>query len=446
MYSFIVITYNEQEKIKSVIDSIRAAAKDFEYEIVVSDGDSSDETITILKSESVKTVNSDCGRGIQFISGVNAAKGDVFIFLHGDTLFPEKGIHIIDEKFKKGIKAATFRTRFDNDKWLYKFYGWFTKFDSVFTSFGDQGIVVTKELYNQIGGFPDWQIFEDVELLTKIRKKTKIESLPAYVITSARRYEANGIIKQQIINFLMILGFYFGLKHTQLKKIYDNEWLKKADQAIILLSKYPEEGKVKARLAESIGAERATQFYRICCDKCFKAVKRIGGIDKFLFINESKNKEKTRDWVGDEFKIKFKKGESLGDEMFNSFQTIFQKKYKKIVILGTDIPDLSTDIVIKAFVELEKKDIVIGPSKNGGYYLIGMNEPLKDIFKNINWSSSEVLSQTIDIIKEMNLTYKLLEELMNIDYYQDLIDWSEQNKNKNHPVEKWMKAVDLNIR
>lgn len=443
MYSFVIITLNEQNNIEGVINSIIKAGEGFDYEIVVSDGGSEDSTLDILKSYDVKVVNSKTGRGIQYISGVNVSKGDVFIFLHGDTIFPADGLKLIDEEFKKGVKAARFSMKFDKENLLYNFYSWITKFDSAFTSFGIKCIAIDKELYTNIGGFPDWLIFEDVELLSKVRKSTKISSLPSFVITSSRRFETNGIIRQQIINIILVIGFYLGLKHTQLKKIYSNELIVKSEQAIILFAKYPEEGKVKTRLAESIGEQKAAQFSQLCSDMSFKAVKRIGRLDKYVCIADKKNKERFKDWIGDEFKIKFQKGGTLGEKIFNLFKSTFKKKYNKIVFLVTDIPDVSTDIIIKAFLKLENKDFVIGPTTDGSYYLIGMNKPFKDIFQNITFGRSQVLEKTIEKINEMGLSYELLKKLYDIDYYEDLINWSEQNTQKNNTIEKWMKTVEI---
>lgn len=443
MYSFITITYNEQDKIKNVIKSIENAAKGYDYEIVVSDGGSKDKTLNIVEAENVKLVNSKPGRGVQLVSGVNASAGDILIFLHGDTFFPENGLQLIEESFKKGIKAATFRMKFDEDKCLYNLYGWFTKFDSVFSSFGDQCIVVDREIYTRTGGFPEWQIFEDVEFLRKVRKETKIKSLPGYVITSARRFEKNGIVKQQLLNFFMIIGFYLGIDHLRLKEIYAGKKRCKKKSAVVLFTKMPEKGKVKTRLAEKIGNQNAVDFYKVCCENCFEKIREIKSVSKYVFINENENSSEVQNWIGNEFNIEVQAGKDLGEKLFNACIDIFSKKYDKIVILGTDIPDISSDIIQKAFTALDESDFVIGPSDDGGYYLIGMNQLNKEIFENINWSTEKVLEQTIKKIKNGRYTYTTLTRLKDIDYLEDLENWSETNKNDMHPVQIWYKNMEI---
>jgi len=90
----------------------------------------------------------------------------------------------------------------------------------MFTRFGDQCIVIRKSFFNEIGGFPDWPLFEDVHLLRLARRHTKIISLPSAVITSARRFEARGIIKTQLVNGFLLLLYLFGVSPTLLANWY----------------------------------------------------------------------------------------------------------------------------------------------------------------------------------------------------------------------------------
>jgi hypothetical protein len=99
-------------------------------------------------------------------------------------------------------------------------YSWFTKFDSIFTTFGDQAIVIRREFFNELSGFPNLTIFEDLELCRKARSKTKIYKLPAFVTTSARRFETIGILKNQLLNALYILQYLVGIHPDKIYKKY----------------------------------------------------------------------------------------------------------------------------------------------------------------------------------------------------------------------------------
>ena len=158
-------------------------------EIIVCDGGSTDKSKEILKSNKVIFYSGEKGRGIQQNQGAKLASGNILIFLHADTFLPENAFEIIDSYFADpGVKLATFSMEFDVNNLLLKFYTKFTKFDSLFTNFGDQVIIIRKQFFEKLGMFPDQKIMEDVELLRKARKITKIHRLPASVITSSRRF------------------------------------------------------------------------------------------------------------------------------------------------------------------------------------------------------------------------------------------------------------------
>jgi rSAM/selenodomain-associated transferase 2/rSAM/selenodomain-associated transferase 1 len=442
MYSFIIITYNESVHIASVIESIHESAQGFDYEVIVSDGGSNDGTIEILKSLNVKYIDSDPGRGVQLRRAAQRAAGDVYIFLHGDTMFPIDGLQVIHTYFNnKGAQAATFRMGFDQSNLLYVIFKWFTKFDTIFTSFGDQCITVTRELYQKTGGFPSWQLFEDVQFLRKVRRQTKIVSLPSTVTTSARRFKQHGIIRQMLRNFWMIIGFFLGLNHHKLKSIYSKKKLKQ-ESALILFARYPVEGKVKTRLAKSIGDSQAAAFYEKSVEHCLATVKKLPFLSTYVFVAEEEDLPKMKQWLGDDLKIRAQSSGDLGRRMHQAFREL-KEGYGKIAIIGTDVPDISETIINKAFLALDKVDFVIGPSDDGGYYLIGLKENSLEIFEDIDWSTDMVLKQTLDKITNMDCSYQLLERLIDIDFNKDVIKWLELSRNKNHPLVSWIREAKL---
>jgi rSAM/selenodomain-associated transferase 1 len=121
--------------------------------------------------------------------------------------------------------------------------------------------------------------------------------------------------------------------------------------------------------------------------------------------------------------------------MKNAFEKIFSTGAQKVIIIGTDIPDLSKEIIIDAFVKLNSYDIVIGPSKDGGYYLLGMKKMNSQLFEGIQFSTASVLKETMIKVKELKLTYHLLPELMDIDTEEDLVSWlNDEYKNPIKPI------------
>ena len=429
-YSVIIITYNEEEKIRECIRSIKKADDNFsDFEIIVSDGGSTDNTLKIVEEEGVIINKSPVGRGVQSNTGARLAKGEIIIFLHADTLFAKNGFSVLNNTFKsEDVKIGKFKMKFDERNIIYKFYSFFTRYDSVLTSFGDQCVVIRKSFYNQLGGYPDWQIFEDVHFLRKARKETKINILPATVFTSARRFKKNGLLIQQLRNLYYIFLYYTGINHKDIKAKYGRTIKGILQEALILFVKYPEEGKVKTRLGKTIGYERATKIYTQLAEHSFNESKKLNKVSRYLFFVDEQNRERIANWAGLGFSFYPQSAGNLGEKMKNAFSKVIAKGANKTIIIGSDLPDISKAIISKAFKDLDKNNIVIGPSKDGGYYLLGMNKFYPELFDGIAWSTEQVLEQTLEKAKLLNLSVTLLKELNDIDTIDDLNEW----QNKDH--------------
>jgi hypothetical protein len=121
------------------------------------------------------------------------------------------------------LNIGCFRSRFAGEGVLLRCYSFFTRFESVFTSFGDQGIVVRKDFYRLLGGFPDWPLFEDVQFLRLARRRTAIRKFQAEATTSGRRFTANGALRQQLRNFFLLMQFLGGRSPNELAFKYPRQ-------------------------------------------------------------------------------------------------------------------------------------------------------------------------------------------------------------------------------
>ncbi|MFQ5584436.1 MAG: TIGR04283 family arsenosugar biosynthesis glycosyltransferase, partial [Calditrichia bacterium] len=192
-------------------------------EIIIVDGGSSDDTVKIAREAGTVLIETEWGRGTQCNAGVKSACGDIFLFLHCDTYLSADAPKVLKEYFaNEKVQIGTFQLGFDHHQRLLRFYSFFTRFDSILTRFGDQCIVVRKSFFNTLGGFPDWPLFEDVHFLRMARRQTKIVSLPATAVTSARRFQRKGIIRTQLLNGWLIIRYLLGASPTDLAKQYLN--------------------------------------------------------------------------------------------------------------------------------------------------------------------------------------------------------------------------------
>lgn len=181
--------------------------------------------------------------------------------------------------------------------------------------------------------------------------------------------------------------------------------------------KNPVLGKVKTRLAKTIGDEKALSVYNLLLDHTHKVARRVN-VDKAVFYSDFINGDDI--WKKDKFQQLVQKGENLGDRMSTAFLKAFNMGYKKVVIIGSDCFDLDEDIITEAFNVLEENEVVLGPAIDGGYYLLGMRAFQGQLFKNKTWSSENVLLDTLLDLSNLNLSFKLLPTLTDIDQERDL--------------------------
>ncbi len=219
LFSIIIPTFNEEDYILKCIDSIKSNST--EAEIIIADGGSSDKTIEIAKNAGCTITSNPRGRGTQLNDGADYANGEILIFLHADSQLSNNALDIINKYFiEKNNKVGTFRVKFDTNKLSHKLIEFTSRFDSVFTSFGDQGIIVNRNFFYKLNGFPDWSLFEDVKFFQVARKKTSILSIPSHIITSNRRFKENGLLKQKLLNAYLMIQYLFGVSPYKLVKKY----------------------------------------------------------------------------------------------------------------------------------------------------------------------------------------------------------------------------------
>lgn len=190
------------------------------------------------------------------------------------------------------------------------------------------------------------------------------------------------------------------------------------DNAIIIFVKKPVLGKVKTRLAATIGNEKALDIYRELVAHTLETVKKITA-DKFIYFSD--DIDSTIGYSNIPFYKALQGGNDLGERMKNAFTDVLSNFYRKVIIVGTDCPGINAELLQTAFDKLANADIVIGPATDGGYYLLGMKSLQPPLFKNIQWSTSTVLEKTIKCCKENKLNYHLLPELSDIDEEKDLV-------------------------
>ena len=191
-------------------------------------------------------------------------------------------------------------------------------------------------------------------------------------------------------------------------------------QAIIVFVRKPELGKVKTRLAKTIGSEAALKVYTNLLIHTKGAIVNLP-CDKFIFYTDAVDENDI--WENTIFNKRSQIGNNLGERMSHAFNLLFDKGYSKVIIVGSDCPGLNQQIIEQSFNALQEHDVVLGPTYDGGYFLLGLKFFIKNIFENINWSTPQVFSQTIKAIDTSKKTIYLLDTLSDIDTEADLLPY-----------------------
>jgi rSAM/selenodomain-associated transferase 2 len=222
--SIIIPVWGEADRISENIRHIRELDADGTAEIIVVDGDPEGRTISMITAEGVRTMVAEKGRARQMNRGAAIATGDVLLFLHADTLLPPNAFALIrgamnDNRFVGGAFDLGFNTK----RTIFRVTELYVFLRTRLTKipFGDQAIFIRRDYFERIGGYRDIPIMEEVELMTRIRKRADaICIIPAKVRTSVRRYEREGVLFCTLRNWLLQVSYALGISPERLVKWY----------------------------------------------------------------------------------------------------------------------------------------------------------------------------------------------------------------------------------
>ena len=215
----VVPTLNEAARIGQLVRGLEAMGF---AEIVVADGGSSDGTDQIVAAISgVRLVRCRPGRGPQLDAGVRATTSPLLLLLHADTSLPENAVALICQTLADpGVSGGCFRLRFDRKGTVLDISAWFSRFETSFTTFGDQAFFLRRSDFDAIGGIPDIPFLEDLVLRERMKRQGRFVKCRECVETSARRFETHGAIRTQLRNLLILLAYRCGVPASLLARWY----------------------------------------------------------------------------------------------------------------------------------------------------------------------------------------------------------------------------------
>lgn len=199
---------------------------------------------------------------------------------------------------------------------------------------------------------------------------------------------------------------------------------------ILFFVKYPVLRGVKTRLAEHVGHDVATDLYKSFVADILTTLHTLSVNFKIVFYPPDVG-DQFHQWLGEKYSYAPQIGRDLGQRMKNAFLQAFSDGFNSVVIIGSDSPDLPADYLDLGFTALDTNDVVVGPSSDGGYYLIGFAREafLPDAFEQITWSSTNVFERTLNILKQHKQRVYLLPQWHDVDSASDLNKLLERNRN-----------------
>lgn len=187
------------------------------------------------------------------------------------------------------------------------------------------------------------------------------------------------------------------------------------EDALLIFIKNPVKGKVKTRIAQTAGEDMAYSIYLALLEYTRSIAMQVNA-DRLLYYSDTLQREDA--WPEDQFQKHLQKGLTLGERMCNAFADAFPR-YQRVVIIGSDCPGLRSALIHQAFNMLNEVPIVLGPARDGGYYLLGLQQHTPVLFEEIAWSTPQVFAQTMEKAAQIGVVPRLLPMLADIDTEAD---------------------------
>lgn len=218
--SIILPVLNEE---KTIAATLRALVQIAPHEVIVVDGGSIDRTVEICRHYGVKILTSSRGRARQMNAGAQEASGDALLFLHADTRLPDSALDDIQRALRNPCYlGGRFDVQLDGTHWMLKIVGQMINYRSRITKVGtgDQAIFVRREVFERIGGYPDIPLMEDIALCRALKRRGQIACLRTRVVTSARRWESEGVWRTIVRMWTLKFLYLAGVPPARLKQFY----------------------------------------------------------------------------------------------------------------------------------------------------------------------------------------------------------------------------------
>lgn len=383
-------------------------------------GDDDEYTRIRAARPDVRWASAPRGRGVQMNAGAAAARGRWLVFLHADSRLPPEWKCVVRRAdSRSGVVAGCFRLAFDSRDWRARVLEWGVRarialFD---LPYGDQAIFVRRAVFEEVGGYRDWPLMEDVDLVRRLKAAGRLWAASAVVVTSARRWERDGWLRQSAINMSLAVRFLLGASPARLAQRY----LHRSRRAIVVMARAPWAGG-KTRLTGLASEAALGDLRQALFEDTLDVARSLSDAQRIVACEPVAAAARFRGTAGAAIEVMPQRGDDLGERMRHVFEDAFRLGAELVVIIGSDLPDLPERLLTGAFAALDADParVVLGPAEDGGYYLIGMCAPRPGLFAGIEWGTSRVVEATVAAAARDGVPVVLLERWGDVDQPQDI--------------------------
>jgi len=471
--SIVIPALNEEQSLPALLDDLGALP--FATSVVVADGGSTDSTALQARDRGARVVSTPRGRAAQMNVGASSTSSPWLLFLHADSRLPRESREALAGWLESPppTEAAYFRFQLDarGPWWRLIERGQRLRERLTGLAYGDQGLLVSRRRWRAMGGIPELPLMEDVEAVRRLRRTGGIHRIEAPLVTSARRYHSEGPFAGFLRNAALISLYGSGVPPERLARWYrphaphreegtprdpnvadstsPHHAAEPGGRLLLVFAKAPRPGQVKTRLAADIGDERATEIYRSMGRSIVDAL-RGGRYRIRICFAPADAQTEVEDWLGPrDLEFAPQVPGDLGERMSAAFDEAFLTA-SRVAIVGTDAPGLSRALVERAFDLLDGSaaghgkagpgeagsgesasgstsqspvrgcDAVIGPARDGGYYLLALRRPAPALFRDMPWSTERVLEGSLARAESEGLRVRTLPALPDVDRLEDL--------------------------
>lgn len=443
----VVPALDEEEALPSLLGDLAGLAID--HRVLVVDGGSWDGTVAAARTCGAEVMRSRCGRARQMNAGAALLGTRWLLFLHADSRLDGAALRSIARHVQRDVaEAAYFRLAIAHEHISYRLIECGQRLRERLAGlvYGDQGLLIRRDRFVDVGGYPDEPIMEDVILNRRLLETGQLVRLAGRLTTSPRRYEEEGRIRAWLRNTRTITRFLAGADPSGLARGYRPRRVNRpgppkaaleADPdrtTLLVFARAPRPGTVKTRLARGIGEERATTLYRRMGRRIVAGV-RSAPARMVVCYDPPDGEAEIQHWLGPSLRRCWPQGGGdLGARMCRMVERAFTDA-DRVVVIGTDTPAVDAGTVARAVEALDSADVVIGPARDGGYYLMGLRRPHPDLFAGIRWSTDSVLAATLTRTARLGLSVTWLEVEQDVDTADDLtpevVRWLDSEKHQN---------------